>query len=284
MAAWAHAQLFATLASQGADGVVVLRELTQRIKKKAGPAADVVLRMIAGLLSIRDPRTGHPAVAQFLIGNPDLAGELAPLWAKALVMRPWRAGAVAAILGALGAIAHGRGDPEGLARAFGAAVGRELPEAERRPLCDDVLALEQTERRHKVRKRKPAEDADEQPVPTLASESLLETFLSACTHPNDVRFPHSRWAHPMTRYPIISQRVLAAADRGGLLGLGARRRPTSELPLPNPHEAVVYKSGGNYIVDNGRTRPHDDHVVNATSISVIDMRKNKPVMVQTSFP
>ena len=47
MTAWAHAQLFATLASQGADGVVVLRELTQRIKKKAGPAADVVLRMIA---------------------------------------------------------------------------------------------------------------------------------------------------------------------------------------------------------------------------------------------
>ena len=140
----------------------------------------------------------------------------------------------------------------GPSQGVGAAVGRELPEAERRPLCDDVLALEQTERRHKVRKRKPAEDADEQPVPTLTSESLLETFLSACTHPERCQFPHSRWADAMTSYPIISQRVLAAADRGGLLGLGARRRPTSELPLPNPHEAVVYKSGGDYVVDDGR--------------------------------
>jgi len=88
----------------------------------------------------------------------------------------------------------------------------------------------------------------------------------------------------VTSYPIISQRVLPAADRGGLWGLGARRRSASELPLPNPHEAVVYKSGGNYIVDDGRTRPGDDHVVNATSISVINMRENKPVMVQTSVP
>jgi hypothetical protein len=88
----------------------------------------------------------------------------------------------------------------------------------------------------------------------------------------------------MTSYPIISQRVLPAADRGGLWGLGGRRRPAGELPLPNPHEAVVYKSGGGYVVDDGRTRPHDDHVINATSISVIDMRENKPVMVQTSVP
>jgi hypothetical protein len=88
----------------------------------------------------------------------------------------------------------------------------------------------------------------------------------------------------MTSYPIISQRVLPAAERGGLLGLGGRRRQTSELPLPNPHEAVVYKSGGGYVVDDGRTRPRDDHVINATSISVIDMRENKPMMVQTSVP
>jgi hypothetical protein len=186
MAAWAHAQLFATLTSQGADGLVVLRELTQRMKKKAGPDADLVLGMIAALVSIRDPRTGRPAVAQFLIGNPDLAGELAPLWAKALLMRPWRAGAVAAILRTLGAIEHGRAEPKSLAMALGAAIGRELAEAERPPLCAEVRTQEKVERRRKARKREAAEDADQQQVLTLPSEPLLETFLIACAHPDDV--------------------------------------------------------------------------------------------------
>jgi hypothetical protein len=186
MAVWAQAQLFATLASQGADGLVVLRELTQRMKKKAGPAADLVLRMIADLLSIRDPRTGHPAVAQFLIGNPHLAGELAPLWAKALLMRPWRVGAIAAILRTLGAIEHGCAEPKSLARTFGAAIGRELPEAERPLLCAEVRTQEQAERRRKARRRGATDGADERPLLTLPSEPLLETFLIACAHPDDV--------------------------------------------------------------------------------------------------
>ena len=87
----------------------------------------------------------------------------------------------------------------------------------------------------------------------------------------------------MTDYPIISQRTLPKASRRGPRGIMPARRDASELPLPNAHEAVVYKSGGTYIVDDGRTRTSDSHVVNATNITVVDMREDAPVAVETSI-
>jgi len=88
----------------------------------------------------------------------------------------------------------------------------------------------------------------------------------------------------MTDYPIIKQRSLPKASRRGPLGLVPPRRDASELPLPNPHEAVVYKSAGRYVVDDGRSRTGDDHIVNATNITVVDMREDAPVMVQATIP
>jgi hypothetical protein len=88
----------------------------------------------------------------------------------------------------------------------------------------------------------------------------------------------------MTDYPIISQRALPKAGRRGPRGIMPARREASELPLPNAHEAVVYKTAGSYIVDDGRSRTTDDHVVNATNISVVDMREDAPVPVETSIP
>jgi hypothetical protein len=87
----------------------------------------------------------------------------------------------------------------------------------------------------------------------------------------------------MTDYPIISQRSLPKVSRRGLGGIMSARREASELPLPNAHEAVVYKTGGTYIVDDGRSRTTDDHVVNATNITVVDMREDAPVPVETSI-
>ncbi|MGH3264605.1 MAG: hypothetical protein ACRDNS_21730, partial [Trebonia sp.] len=46
----------------------------------------------------------------------------------------------------------------------------------------------------------------------------------------------------------------------------------------------MYKSGGSYIVDDGRSRLTDDHIVNATNITVVDMREGAPVPVETSIP
>lgn len=88
----------------------------------------------------------------------------------------------------------------------------------------------------------------------------------------------------MTDYPIISQRSLPKASRRGLKGIMPARRETSELPLPNAHEAVVYKTAGSYIVDDGRSRTTDDHVVNATNITVVDMREDAPIQAETSIP
>jgi hypothetical protein len=88
----------------------------------------------------------------------------------------------------------------------------------------------------------------------------------------------------MANYPIIEQKSLRKASRRGPLRLASPRRGDSELPLPNAHEVVVYKTAGTYFVDDGRSRPGDDHVVNATNISVVDMREDAPVTVQATIP
>jgi hypothetical protein len=88
----------------------------------------------------------------------------------------------------------------------------------------------------------------------------------------------------MTNYPIVDQRSLPKASRRGPMGLAGPRRDARELPLPNPHEAVVYKSAGAYVVDDGRSRTTDDHIVNATNITVVDMRQDAPVRVQATIP
>jgi hypothetical protein len=88
----------------------------------------------------------------------------------------------------------------------------------------------------------------------------------------------------MANYPIISQRTLPKASRRGPMGLVPPRRDASELPLPNAHEAVVYKAAGTYVVDDGRSRTTDDHIVNATNITVVDMREDAPITVQATIP
>lgn len=88
----------------------------------------------------------------------------------------------------------------------------------------------------------------------------------------------------MTNYPIVDQRSLSKASRRGPMGLVPPRREASELPLPNAHEAVVYKTAGTYIVDDGRSRTSDDHVVNATNVTVVDMREDAPITVEATIP
>jgi hypothetical protein len=88
----------------------------------------------------------------------------------------------------------------------------------------------------------------------------------------------------MANYPIISQRNLPKASRRGPMGLVPPRRAASELPLPNAHEAVVYKAAGSYVVDDGRSRTTDGHIVNATNITVVDMREDAPITVQAAIP
>ena len=67
----AFARLFATLATQEGDAVVVLGELRRRMADKTDKqSADLVMDTVIELVSARDLRSGRPAVAVFLQDNP----------------------------------------------------------------------------------------------------------------------------------------------------------------------------------------------------------------------
>jgi len=179
LAKHAHALLFATLAEQGADAAIVLREMRRRMASETDrPSADLVSDAVVDLLSIRDTRSGRPSVALFLIANPLRAAEVAPLWARTLCLRPWRGNAIAALRDAIGAIEHGLSHPVDLVRALGAAIGTELPPDERIELRPELLSGVQDD---DANIRKSASRS--KPARSQVSASLLEVFLMACASP-----------------------------------------------------------------------------------------------------
>jgi hypothetical protein len=187
LAAKAHALLFATLAEQSSDAAVVLREMRRRMNlKQDKPAEDRVLDTIADLLSIRDPRSGRPSIALFLMANPDKTGDVGRLWAQTLYKRPWRERAIAALRNAIGAIERGQRNPYDLVRALGSAVGQELPPGEREFVRSDLLNYDDDARRRDGTKQNAADDQDGQARPQVSRE-LLETFLNACANPSPER-------------------------------------------------------------------------------------------------
>lgn len=194
LASIAFAQLFATLAEQDGDAVVVLRELRYRlVSKKDRPSADLVVHMVAELLSIPDFRSGRPAVAVFLIANPEHAAVIGPLWARALYLRPWRDRAVTALLKTADAIAQrtvgtnakrlSDADAEHLARSIGVAIGKALPALERMPLRNEVMSRVEKERLRKERERRTRNDTADQ-TPTADSDYLVELLLNAIVNPS----------------------------------------------------------------------------------------------------
>jgi hypothetical protein len=82
----------------------------------------------------------------------------------------------------------------------------------------------------------------------------------------------------VTSYPIIAQYELSDPGRRGPLALG-RRRDNSEIPRIKPHEVLVWRVGGRYVVDDGKLRAHDDTVVRASSVSVVSVRRGTEVEV-----
>jgi hypothetical protein len=189
----AFARLFATLAEQEGDAVVVLRELRRRmVSKKDRPSADLVLSTVAELLSVRDIRRGRPAIAVFLLANPDHAAIIGPLWARALYLRPWRDRAVAALLATVETIAHrtiganakrlSDSDAKHLARSLDAAIGKALPELERVPLRYEVMRRVEKERLRKARERKSRNDTSDS-SPPADSDYLLDAVLNAIVNP-----------------------------------------------------------------------------------------------------
>ncbi|HEU5392885.1 MAG TPA: hypothetical protein VFV73_44055 [Streptosporangiaceae bacterium] len=195
MVAVAFGQLFAALATQGRDAVVVLRELRRRMAdKKDRQSADLLLEAVIELVKARDFRTGRPAAAVFLSDNAGLVADLGALWAQVLYLRPWRDRAIRALVATVTAIAKsGSGvrakpqsptEPGDLARVLGAAIGAEVPELARAPLRIEIARWVDQERRRRRRDPKPRDDDGSDPSLPPESDELLEKLLNAIVHPS----------------------------------------------------------------------------------------------------
>lgn len=144
-------------------------------------------------MSVRDLRSGRPAVAVFLRNNPGRVADIGPLWARALYMRPWRDRAIKALVATVWSIAlptvgvKAKPQPDvqsdELARSLGAAIGKELPQLERAPLRYEITRLADEERSREKRDRKPSNDGSGSP-PSPDSDEVLEWLLNAIVHPS----------------------------------------------------------------------------------------------------
>jgi hypothetical protein len=81
---------------------------------------------------------------------------------------------------------------------------------------------------------------------------------------------------PAPPYPIVAQYELDDPERRGPLGLVKRRK---DIPKIKPHEVLVWRVGGRYIVDRRELRAHDDTVLRASSVSVVSVRPDTEVGV-----
>jgi CHAT domain len=82
----------------------------------------------------------------------------------------------------------------------------------------------------------------------------------------------------MTSYPIVAQYELPDPGKRGPLGIG-KRRDNGEIPKIKPHEVLVWRVSGRYVVDDGKLRAHDDTVVRASSVTVVSVRPGTEVEV-----
>jgi hypothetical protein len=85
-------------------------------------------------------------------------------------------------------------------------------------------------------------------------------------------------------YPIVLQRPLSPVAKSGILGLGTKRRAWEEVPLPKPDQVRVYLVDGRHVIDHGRLELDDETVVRATSISIVDLTRNREVPVELTIP
>lgn len=85
-------------------------------------------------------------------------------------------------------------------------------------------------------------------------------------------------------YPVVVQRPLAQTRKRGPLGLLPRKREAHELPTVSAHEVMVYRVDGKYHLDTGQGRLSDQPVVEASHVSVVDLRRNTPVTVLLPIP
>ncbi|WP_328341287.1 hypothetical protein [Micromonospora sp. NBC_00421] len=83
-------------------------------------------------------------------------------------------------------------------------------------------------------------------------------------------------------YPILERRTLNPAEK--TRWLGRRRHRAEDLPRPSAHQSLVYRIGGELVVDDGRIVPTDERFLNATNVSIVDMRRDALVVASLRIP
>ena len=92
-------------------------------------------------------------------------------------------------------------------------------------------------------------------------------------------WPGAAWPTPRrdgaSSYPIVAQLELDDPARRWT----GKRRDKSQIPKIKAHEVLVWRVGNKYIVDSRQLRDSDDVVVDASSVSVVSVRRGTEVEV-----
>lgn len=85
-------------------------------------------------------------------------------------------------------------------------------------------------------------------------------------------------------YPVVSARTLEPPAARGWRGMGTARRERSELPRLEPHQVAVYRVGEDWVESHGDLDLRSETAVRATSVAVVDRRRDVPVEAMITVP
>ncbi|MFF9391036.1 hypothetical protein [Streptomyces griseoluteus] len=85
-------------------------------------------------------------------------------------------------------------------------------------------------------------------------------------------------------YPVVSTRTLEPPAARGWRGMGTARRERAELPRLEPHQVAVYRVGEDWIESHGDLDLRSETAVRATSVAVVDRRRDVPVEAMITVP
>ena len=261
-ARFALARLFATMTADGQSAGRVLALLDQRLddlsRGRRDPRQQGLIMLTAlTVLAVRDGRTGLPSITLFLRANP---GRLVLAWLPAQ-LRP--------ALPALAAQRARGADRRGLR-----VRQRQRRSRTRCPCARECARREPAARGARTTRHRPPEP----PGPRQAQASRRRRdHARAAGRPGPPEQHRPRGAGMNQPYPIISQTQLKEAERRGLWKMRGPSRAEAEIPRLNPHEVRVFRVDGHFVVDDGRHKRDDNRVVNATSVSVVNMRRGADV-------
>ncbi|MFF0159007.1 hypothetical protein ACFYRY_15925 [Streptomyces sp. NPDC005263] len=89
-------------------------------------------------------------------------------------------------------------------------------------------------------------------------------------------------SHPS--YPVVSSRPLEPPVARGWRAIGSPRREPSDLPRLGTHQVAVYRVGEMWVENHGSLDLRSDTAVSATSVTVVDKRRNVPVEAMVTVP